>query len=266
MDKQLQRAPARPARTCVVIAAGFCAFVLLAGCEESPLPSRPSAAANRPSPAPVAAAIDLPKVDQRLCTAVALLIDTSGSMSQDVRDRGGGQQAKYLIARQALERIVDYTTNWRQTHTDRVLQLAILHFSSAVHEVLPMGVFDGETAKSAVQKIPGPGGGTAIGEALKAGFRSLYGSGCVRKYLVCVTDGENTAGPPPDLIARQLHKQTGGEVEIHFVAFDTSAARFAFLKDANGSVVEAADGDQLQAQLSAIYEKRILAEAAAEQP
>nr|HPM23150.1 hypothetical protein [Phycisphaerae bacterium] len=101
--------------------------------------------------------------------------------------------------------------------------------------------------------------------ALEAGFKALYASGCVRKYVVCITDGENTVGPPPDRIARQLFAQTGGEVEIHFVAFDTSAAQFAFLKSANGAVVEAADGAQLQARLAEIYEKRILAEAAAEQ-
>ena len=58
-----------------------------------------------------------------------------------------------------------------------------------------------------------------------------------------------------------LHEQTGGEVEIHFVAFDTSAGHFAFLKDVNGFVVEAADGAQLDARLADIYEKRILAEA-----
>ncbi len=263
MDKR-QGVPARVASVLLAAAVGAFAAMLLAGCEQSPPPS--GAATNSHSPAPVAGAIDLPKVDQRLCTAVVLLIDTSGSMSQSVRDRGGAEQPKYLIARRALDRIVDHTTNWKKTHSDRVLQLAIWHFSSAVHEVLPMGVFDGGAAKSAVGQIPGPGGGTAIGQSLEAAFKSLYASGCVRKYIVCITDGENTVGPPPDRIARQLSAQTGGEVEIHFVAFDTSAARFAFLKAANGSVVEAADGEQLQAQLSEIYEKRILAEAAAEQP
>ncbi len=265
MDKQ-QRALPRGTWTGVVIAAGVYVAMMSAGCERNSPPPPPGAATNSPSPARVTAAIDLPKVDQRLCTAVVLLIDTSGSMSQSVPDRGDTEQPKHLIARRALDGIVDYTTNWRQTHSDRVLQLAICNFSSAVHELLPMGVFDGAAAKTALGQIPGPGGGTAIGQALEAGFKSLYASGCVRKYIVCITDGENTAGPPPDRIARQLFAQTGGEVEIHFVAFDTSAARFAFLKDANGSVVEAADGEQLQAQLSTIYEQRILAEAAAEQP
>jgi hypothetical protein len=62
-------------------------------------------------------------------------------------------------------------------------------------------------------------------------------------------------------MARQLFAQTKGDVEIHFVAFDTSARNFAFLKNVNGSVVEAADGAQLQARLVELYEKRILVEA-----
>ena len=70
---------------------------------------------------------------------------------------------------------------------------------------------------------------------------------------------------PDGAYALLWKRPTGGEVEIHFVAFDTSAAQFAFLKSANGAVVEAADGAQLQARLAEIYEKRILAEAAAEQ-
>ena len=79
--------------------------------------------------------------------------------------------------------------------------------------------------------------------------------------MVCISDGENTAGNPPDYIARILYEQTKGEVEIHFVAFDTSPQKFGFLEKVNGSVVEAADGKQLQARLTDIYEKRILAEA-----
>lgn len=261
-----KRTLARRPRVGALMIAGLGALILSAGCEQSPPPRAPSAAGGAVAGAPRGArTIDLPQVDQRLCTAVVLLIDTSGSMSQNVPDSGGTQRPKHVIARRALEGIVDYTADWQQAHTDRVLQLSICHFSSAVHKLLPMGVFQAEQARSAVRKLPGPGGGTAIGQALEAGFKALYASGCVRKYVVCITDGENTVGLPPDRIARQLFAQTGGEVEIHFVAFDTSAAQFAFLKSANGAVVEAADGAQLQARLAEIYEKRILAEAAAEQ-
>jgi len=231
------------------------------GCDHSPgssspAPSGSSEAAERGEPV-----IDLPTADQRLCTAVVILIDTSGSMSQDVPDRGGERRPKHVIARDALSRIVEYTTKWSAEHRDRVLQLGMFSFSSSATPILGTSVFDESTARRALEHVPRPGGGTAIGQALMDGFRSLYQSGCVRKHIVCITDGENTSGPAPDRVARALFAQTGGEVELHFVAFDTSAARFAFLNQVNGHVVEAANGEQLAARLAEIYEHRILAEA-----
>jgi hypothetical protein len=205
--------------------------------------------------------IPLPQADQRLCTAVVILLDTSGSMGESVTAADGVKQPKHQIARAALDSIVAYTEQWRQSHPDRAIQLGVLHFSSSVHTSLPMGDFDANTARAALASIPGPAGGTAIGGAMLQGFQALYESGCVRKYLVCITDGQNTTGAPPQRVARQLFDQTGGEVEIHFVAFDTSAEYFAFLGDVNGYTVQADDGAQLAGRLADIYEKRILAEA-----
>ncbi len=76
-----------------------------------------------------------------------------------------------------------------------------------------------------------------------------------------MTDGENTSGPDPARISRQLFDQTQGDVEIHFVAFDISSSKFRYLNDVNGFVVEASDGQQLSKRINEIYEKRILAEA-----
>jgi hypothetical protein len=205
--------------------------------------------------------IPLPEADQRLCTAVVILLDTSGSMNESVPDLTGTKQPKHQIARTALDRIVDYTEQWQQSHPDRMIQLGVLPFSSSTRPVLPMGEFKAQQARAALASIPGAAGGTAIGDALAKGFQALYQSGCVRKYLVCITDGQNTVGPPPDRVARQLYDQTRGEVEVHFVAFDTSAAYFSFLASVNGYTVQANDGAQLAGRLAEIYEKRILAEA-----
>ena len=255
-------AAARPLLLAGVIG-GVCLMATQSACDQSSPPTnRPHSTNHVQSEVkPRKPHYDLPQSDQRLCTAVALLIDTSGSMAQAVADRSGEQQPKHAIARSALERIVEYTRQWQQEHPDRTLQLGIYWFSSSPAPILPMAEFDAGRAQAAAALLPKPAGGTAIGEALETGFRALYASGCVRKYIVCVTDGENTSGPSPQYVARVLHEQTGGEVEIHFVAFDTSAGHFAFLKKVNGFVVEAADGAQLDARLADIYEKRILAEA-----
>lgn len=238
--------------------------LLASGCDRSPAPGSGGGATTTVGSPPAEVAthlIPLPEADQRLCTAVVILIDTSGSMKEKVRDPSGQQRPKYLIARDALAKIIDYTGQWEKTHADRLLEIALLNFNSSASQVLPMGRFDLAKSRQAVNAIPDPGGGTAIGEAVAEAFKALYKSGCVRRYLVCITDGENTVGPPPDRVSRQLFAQTHGEVEMHFVAFDTSADKFGFLSGVNGYTVEAADGAQLQARLSDIYEKRILAEA-----
>jgi Mg-chelatase subunit ChlD len=226
-----------------------------AGCGDQPHPEKTPAGPG------ASQIVDLPQADQRLCTAVTILIDTSGSMTQMVRDRSGSKRPKYRIAQDAIKRIIDYTQTWTVAHPDRTLLLGVFNFSSSAGAILPTEAFDVARARAAIERIPSPGGGTAIGEALEAGFKSLYATGCVRKHIICITDGENTSGPAPDRVARALFAQTAGEVELHFVAFDTSASKFGFLKDVNGHAVEAADGEQLAAKLSDIYEKQILAEA-----
>ncbi|MBS0202633.1 MAG: VWA domain-containing protein [Planctomycetes bacterium] len=205
--------------------------------------------------------ISLPQPSQRLGTAVVILIDTSGSMQQTVRDRTGHPRPKFQIASGVLTKIIHVTDEWHTKHTDSPLFMGISSFSSGTSEVLKIGPFDATSATNAVAAIPHPAGGTAIGKALAAGFESLYSTGCVRKHLICITDGNNTVGTPPDLMARQLYSQTHGDVEMHFVAFDTAASHFGFLSQTGGSVVVAADENQLQARLTEIYEKRIFAEA-----
>jgi Mg-chelatase subunit ChlD len=181
-------------------------------------------------------------------------------MAQPVADHSGRQRAKHEIARDALKHIVDVTENWHRQHQEKTLFLGIVNFSGVTATVLPMGAFDAASAQQSLTRIPAPAGGTAIGLALEEGFKALYATGCIRKHLVCITDGENTVSTPPDLMARQLHAQTKGEVELHFVAFDTSARHFGFLKQVGGSVDEA-DGAQLEHRLVELYEKRILVEA-----
>ena len=108
-----------------------------------------------------------------------------------------------------------------------------------------MGPFNAAKVTEAVKRIPSFGG-TAIGDAMEAGFKALYKTGCTRKYLLCITDGMNTACEPPEAIGNLLHQQTGGEVEIHFVAFDTDHRKFGFLNKINGQQpVPAQDGAQL---------------------
>src|SRR5262245_6903910 len=228
-------------RTTLVLTVAFVIGLILAipGCNRRTHCTKPQGPGNSTVKAapPGNYSIDLFKAEPRLGTAVVLLVDTSGSMGQTVNDRTGKKRPKNQIAREALEHIVQSTAAWKKEHPKSNLQLAIYSFNSSVFEVLPMSDFDAEKARQALDRLPSPNSGTAIGKALEAGFKSLYRSGCTRKFVVCVTDGENTTGPAPDWIAQHLHHRTDGEVEMQFVAFDTSARHFQFLKEVNGHVV-----------------------------
>ena len=91
----------------------------------------------------------------------------------------------------------------------------------------------------------------------------LYRAGVFRKYLLVVTDGENTNGRSPDDVAREIWGKSEGAVQIYFVAFDTSPEKFAFLKEVGGDVIGAGTGAELRTALDGIYQGKILAEAPA---
>jgi hypothetical protein len=180
-------------------------------------------------------------------------------MLQQVRDSKGASRPKHEIAGAALEQILERTARWKAAHPDAALELGILQFSSSVTQLLPMGPLDLEKGRSVIKSVE-IGSGTAIGRALEEAHRTLASAGCLRKHIVCLTDGDNTSGPAPDRIARMYHAAAKGGVEIHFVAFDTSARKFDFLKEVNGSAVEATDGEELEKRIVQIFEKRILVE------
>ena len=219
---------------------------------------------TRPQNAPETLDIQLPKVDEQIGTAVVMIIDTSGSMAMAAGNDAGDPTPKYEVAQRAMQQVVESTDEFLQTHPERLLKMGLVVFAGGVETALPVEKFDKQKVSAAIDQIREPAGGTAIGTAIKEGFVQLYGAGCYRKYLICVTDGANTVGPDPAAVSKYLFDKTEGEVEMHFVAFDTSASSFAFLSSVNGQVVEAANEQQLRTQIQEIYDRRIFAEAPAE--
>ena len=84
-----------------------------------------------------------------------------------------------------------------------------------------------------------------------------------RKYLLVVTDGENTSGRRPETVAREIFRKSEGAVQIYFVAFDINPESFSFLKEVGGDVSAAGSGPELRGALDGIYQGKILAEAPA---
>jgi len=200
------------------------------------------------------------EVEEGLGAAVAILVDTSGSMRQDAP---GDSRPKFVVAQEALESMLDATEAFISKRPDFPIKIGIYSFSSNVRLLLPIQPYNRAAIRDALVRLPRPGGGTAIGEALRAARPDLYRAGTFRKYLLVVTDGENTSGRSPDEIARDIFRRSEGGVQIYFVAFDTSPQKFSFLKDVGGDVLGAGTGVELRTALDQVYQGKILAEAPA---
>ena len=211
-----------------------------------------------PPPAVDSAATYQAEVEEGLGAAVAILIDTSGSM----RDKAPGDaRPKFVVAHEALEAMLDATDAFVAKRPSFPIKIGLYTFSSSVRTLRSIQPYDRNAIRAALATLPQPGGGTAIGDAMREARPDLYRAGVFRKYLLVVTDGDNTNGLPPDEVAREIFRKSEGAVQVYFVAFDTSPEKFAFLKEVGGDVIGAGTGAELRQALDGIYQGKILAEA-----
>jgi Ca-activated chloride channel family protein len=120
--------------------------------------------------------------------AVALCIDTSGSMSAtDVEPTRA--DAALRAARAFIDAVPDGT------------RISIVAFSSSAAIVMPASD-DKDAVREALDRIPPPNGGTAIGDALTIAARSL--PPVRHRAIVLVTDGINNQGSDLLAVAPQI--------------------------------------------------------------
>jgi Ca-activated chloride channel homolog len=135
--------------------------------------------------------------------AVALCIDTSGSMSAtDVQPTRA--DAALRAARAFIDGVPDGT------------RISIVAFSSSAAIIMPASD-DKDAVREALERIPPPNGGTAIGDALTVAARSL--PPVRHRAIVLVTDGVNNQGSDPLAVAPQIG---GSGTTIDTVGIGTS--------------------------------------------
>jgi Mg-chelatase subunit ChlD len=198
------------------------------------------------------------EVEEGLGAAVAILIDTSGSMKERAP---GDARTKFEVAKEAIEAMLDATDAFIARRPDFPIKIGVYSFSSGVRTLRSIQPYDRAAVKAVLANLPGPGGGTAIGDAMREARPDLYRAGVFRKYLMVVTDGENTNGRNPEAVAREIWGKSQGGVQVYFVAFDTAPEKFGFLKEVGGDVIGAGTGAELKTALDGIYQGKILAEA-----
>jgi hypothetical protein len=200
----------------------------------------------------------VPETDEGLGASVAILLDNSGSME---RDAPGDRRPKYQIAREAIEAMLASTDAFVAQRPDFRVNVGLYQFDSKVETLVPVRPYDRGALVAALNTMPLPEGGTAIGDAMDVARADLYRAGTIRKYILVVTDGENTDGRSPESVAREIERRSEGGVRQYFIAFDVDAEAFAFVRDVRGDVLGARNGAALRASLDTIYRGRILAEA-----
>jgi hypothetical protein len=199
-----------------------------------------------------------PEVDEGLGASIAIVIDNSGSMEDEAK---GDSRPKYIVAREAIEAMLASTDSFVAKQPDFPINVGLYRFSNRVTQMAPVARYDRAALAAALNAMPEPDGGTAIGRALDSARAGLYRAGTFRKYILVVTDGKNTNGRSPRRVAEEISRRSEGAVRMYFVAFDIDADEFAFVRDVRGEVVGASNGDALLARLDEIYRGKILSEA-----
>jgi Mg-chelatase subunit ChlD len=197
--------------------------------------------------------------------AVALLMDTSGSMDEKVRDQNGQSVPKIQIARRSTMNLLRQIDHFAQSHKDRSILVGVYEFSARDHrplcrQVVPLGPLNLPAAESRVQAMY-PGGGTPIGDSIITAKRDLDLTGLSHRHILVVTDGENNQGYSPGDVAEVLSRQPDEDrASLYFIAFDVAAEKFKAVRDAGGLVLPAADERELQQTLDYVLTGKILVE------
>jgi hypothetical protein len=206
-----------------------------------------------------------PNIERRDGTAVAVLVDTSGSMREKVPDADGRNHPKIDIAQERLLDMVSRCEEFVREHPDRPLQLGIYEFSArkgmaSSRQVLPVGAPDISAAQAAVQKMR-PNGNTPIGDAMIMAKQDLNKTGFSRTHILVLTDGENNRGVAPQRVAEAIAGlPEDSRSSVYFIAFDVAASRFQAVRDAGALVLPASSGTELAQALDYILTGKILAE------
>ncbi len=221
------------------------------------LPSFSRAETTPPPPSPAATQSAVPEV------AICIVYDTSGSMTEKIKTKGGTDEAKHVIGRRALAAVGERLKTFNATSGKQAALGVVVFNGKQAAEALPLETFDSVRFKKWLDALGTPHDATPLGEAIALAGKTLAASKAPHRHLIVITDGISNAGMDPGTALRNLRKATegaGAPVFTHCVALDTKPANFATLEKEGASVIGANDETQLQSRLNFIIENKILLE------
>ncbi|MBD5604421.1 MAG: VWA domain-containing protein, partial [Candidatus Eremiobacteraeota bacterium] len=193
------------------------------------------------------AALAGPRFDARVPAkdgVVTICIDTSGSMrSQDV------DPTRWDAAVAAAHAFVDSVPDGTR--------VGVVSFSTGALS-LQTPTDDLDAVRQALDRLPPPDGGTAIGDALSLAAQEMPATG--KRFIVLLTDGVNNRGSDPIEASQQIGKRgitietvgvgTNGSGQFipgtnELADLDAGALR-TVAQNAHGTYVQAADAETLR--------------------
>jgi len=127
--------------------------------------------------------LDPPQKRQMPRGALAIVLDSSGSMAAPVAGVGTKQQAANEAAALAVASL------------SRLDLVTVIRFTGAHQVVVPLRERGDAAQIARMLRRVGPGGGTYIYGALEEAWRSLRGAKAAVKHVILLTDGQSTGSP-----------------------------------------------------------------------
>jgi uncharacterized protein with von Willebrand factor type A (vWA) domain len=195
--------------------------------------------------------------------ALAILLDTSGSMKDPVPGNDSRPVPKIQVAQFALMDLIRQLTVFIKENPSKKVLVGIYEFSSrkeqpSCRQVVKLGAPDVAASQTAIRSLV-PEGTTPIGDAMIAAQRDLEGTGISKRHILVITDGENTVGYLPGDVASVISQEPADQRSaFYFIAFDVDAEVFDSVKKAGGLVVAASSERQLTAALDFILSGKVL--------
>ncbi len=189
---------------------------------------------------------------------IAIIVDTSGSMNDQVDD-----EKKIVTAKRNLNDMLEGIRDYQQKMQNEIKAGLFYFDDGVVKRSLPISDFDYSRLTTAVNKLE-PDGSTPLGYALAYAERELDKHGSGHKSIILLTDGENTVGRNPDQIFSLIQSTNAlygdSQTTLYVVAYDTDKNNFAKLEQLGAKVYEARSASELTSVLTTI-KRDILPEA-----
>lgn len=205
-----------------------------------------------------------PAVPRQDGIALALLIDTSGSMGDTVPDGNRRRTPKIDVAKRCAAGVMNKVEGFARKNADRKIVMGVYEFSrrsgSECRTVVPLGAPDAKRSLGLIQSMRADGD-TPIGSAMIKAKGDLDATGYSELHLLVITDGENTAGPEPEQVAQQIASLPAeNRASMYFIAFDISASKFQPLQQLGVQLLAASNETELAGTLDTLLTGEILIE------